>query len=309
MSSQPISGMDPAPAHETPPEADQRGSTHEVVELAQRLGCRCTLQIGGRDLELATALAQAHAGRTTGRHDVIAREEEADAARANWSASPNRDAANVRLLGGPLETALSSPLGEDAAPELVVIEHTPRFEQLFLEFLLVDRRLAPGATVVLMAAQAPSTRALVEFINLGRAYERRSPGHAATVMLRKLGRQLSAAELIPRWGNAPQSALAPDGVPVTRSADHSVRRAAFSEASVVDDLSARLRYVERLLVDAEQRAGEVVQLRGERADTLRGLAEARAARDQTEFWLIHLQQTASWRLTSPLRWVTAHLRR
>lgn len=62
------------------------------------------------------------------------------------------------------------------------------------------------------------------------------------------------------------------------------------------------------LLDAEQRAADLLRVRAQLAETELKLSNSQAALERSEHWLAHLKATSSWRYTAPLRAVKLRAR-
>jgi uncharacterized protein (DUF3084 family) len=74
------------------------------------------------------------------------------------------------------------------------------------------------------------------------------------------------------------------------------------------ELEIRVAELGACLVDAEQRAAELPSARAQLEERELELDRSEAAREEAEHWLAHLNASASWRLTAPLRRVKTRAR-
>jgi hypothetical protein len=274
----------------------------ELAAVVDEFGCSRTLQVGVGDASAVLALASAHERRGGGLHTVIA--------------APGRDGGDgieaLRQTGLPDRVEVVTAQPELALPELLrdgveidfaLIHGGAPFEQVFVESVYLDRLLVTGGVMALAGADGAAMRAVLEFIAEARAYELRSRPGAELAILRKLGQQ--------RVDHVPGAQIGhsrPDGRngagaavdPLARPGS-SASRALFLARARADELEERVAELGRALLDAEQRAGEVIQARAEVNVILDQLSVSQATHRRLEHALTSITSSPSWRITAPLR--------
>jgi hypothetical protein len=204
-----------------------------------------------------------------------------------------------------------------------------------VEFLYLDRMLVIGGIMALAGAEERAVAAVLEFVAQARAYELRSEAGSELAVLRKLGRQRTQETPYPsRWGQPgdrgerDRNLVTENGVIASGVADRA--RAAVTNGTTrkapstrelhlararEGELEARVAELGARLLDAEQRAAELLRTRariwevelelqqaqGEIAELRGQLSLSEAAHERAEHWLACVNSSVSWRLTSPLR--------
>lgn len=274
----------------------------ELVAVIDEFGCSRTLQVGLVGVSTVLAIAAAHDRRGGGSHTVIAAR-----GRDGSGAETLRRAGlpdGVEVIAARAELALPELLRDGVEIDFALIHGGAPFDQVFIEFTYLDRLLVNGGVIALAGADEAAIRAVLEYVEEARAYERRSLPGAELAILLKLGHQhvdhvpaaraggLAGADA----GNGAQATIDPLAAPGS-----SASRALFLARARVDELEERVAELGRALVDAEQRAGELVQAHAEMKIIADQLAVSEATRRRLERSLTSITSSPSWRLTAPLR--------
>jgi predicted O-methyltransferase YrrM len=307
------------------PTARGRSLEEELAAVVTEFGCSRTLETGLGRGDSALAIATVHEQRARGEHIAIDADRESD---PSWDAVARLRRAGVlhrvQLIPGSSVVALPELLRDGVEIDFALIGGPKRFEDAFVEFVFLDRMLVTGGIIAIADPEKRAMAAVLEFVSEARAYELRLEPSAGFALLRKLGQQRSQETPCPSgWGRADElngrrPGLAPGDGEFERGLANA-SRAADVDASVLAgsstrelhlarahaaQLEARAAELAKRLLDAEQRAGDLILTRARLGEmelwlqeTERKLQHAQAA----EKWLAGLQSSASWRLTAPLR--------
>jgi hypothetical protein len=311
-------GADPA----TTPLGAADSWPSELATIVADYDCRMTLATGLGRGESAVAIAAVHDRGGSGAH--IAIDPGQEAVSAGEGLNRLRAAGllhRVQFIDTAPELALPELLRRGAELDFALIQGPKAFEDVFLEFLYLDRMLNTGGIIAVNGAGESEASALLDFVARSRSYEARSPASSALAVVRKLGRSRAteppfparwrqpgehhqpyperavrglrtiAAPLDGRWpeANAPSSLVSTRELYLARARSAELETRAY-------ELGARL-------VDAELRAArELSELRNQ-------LELAESAHQRAEHWLTCIQSSPSWRLTAPLRVSKKHVRR
>jgi hypothetical protein len=308
-----------------PPRAERRpvvtGAPHapdasDPAAFIAAFDCSRTLQVGFGDVATTLAVARAHQLRGDGGHTVVAGEGEGTAV-SDVVETLRRAGllAYVEVIADSSELALPQLLRDGFETEFALIHGGKRFEELFVEFVYLDRLLVTGGIMALAGARHRAVIAVLEFITGARAYELRSSPGAELAVLRKMGRHRARHELAPHWsanGNGPLFAYG-DATEVDLKAPAalapSATRELYLERAGAQELELRVAELGTSLLDAEQRASDLSLLRDALDDAEHRLVLSEAAHERAEHWLACMKGSASWRLTAPLRAAKALLAR
>jgi hypothetical protein len=324
------------PLDGAPPVADQSDPAGLVAAFAYSR----TLQVGFDDAAVALAIAGVHERRGVGSHTIIA--APAEAADASERVEHLRRAGladRVRVIVGLAELTLPELVRDGFEADFALIGGGKRFEEVFVEFLYLDRLLVTGGVMALADGGEAAASAVLRFVAEARAYELRSLPGAHLAVLRKLGRHQAPGQPVPRWTTAAHRNG--DGTsPLTNASSASVTElpaATGSRVSALEPSAAREQFLARAraeeltrrvaelgaaLIDAEQRVGELANARLRLKETELELDAVRhrlqlarsanreleeqletsqAAHQRAEHWLARIKSSPSWRLTAPLR--------
>lgn len=293
-----------------------------LATIVAEYNCRMTLATGLGRGESAVAITTVHDRGGSGAH--IAIDPDQEPVSAGEGLNRLRAAGllhRVQFIDTAPQLALPELLRRGTELDFALIQGPKAFEDVFLEFLYLDRMLITGGIIAVNDVGESEASALLDFVARSRSYEARSPASSAMPVLRKLGQTRAPPPSFPaRWrqrGERQQpyperaardpgmispprdgrclEADAPSNPVPTRELYLARARSAALETRAYE-LGARL-------VDAELRAArELSELRTQ-------LALAQAAHERAEHWLARIQASPSWRLTAPLRSVKQHVAR
>lgn len=292
----------------------------ELAALVSEFDCSKTLETGLGGGSSALAIAAVHEQRGRGGHIAIDPYQETVFSSAGVQRL--RDAGllhRVQLIASSSELALPKLLRDGVETDFALIQGGQRFEDMFMEFLYLDHLLVNEGLMAFAEAGQPAVAAVLEFVAQTRAYERWSPAGSELVVLRKLGRQPPQLTPFPSgWGRKEHpeddaNQRSENGLGPRHAADgqhpalvHGTKLPSSSRElhlawARASELEVRVAELGACLLDAEQRAAELLRARAR-------LRELELQFAQAEHWLLEAKSSASWRLTAPLRFVKRRTR-
>jgi hypothetical protein len=293
-----------------------------LASIVSEYNCRMTLATGLGRGESAVAIATVHDRAGSGAHIAIDPDQEPVSAGEGLSrlrAAGLLD--RVQFIDTAPELALPELLRRDTELDFALIQGPKAFEDVFLEFLYLDRMLITGGIVAVSGMGESEASALLDFVARSRSYEARSPASSALPVLRKLGQTRAPPPSFPARWRQPGERLQPyperaardpgtisppvngRGLEADAPSSPVPTRELYLARARSAALETRAYELGARLVDAELRAArELSELRTQ-------LALAEAAHQRAEHWLARIQASPSWRLTAPLRSVKQHAAR
>jgi hypothetical protein len=292
--------------HATTPSALHDSAQRELIIIVTEHGCSRTLATGLGRGESAAAIVGVHERRNDGLHIVIDPDQETVFAGDGLSRLRAEGLlSRVQFIDTAPRLALPELMRRGTELDFALIQGSKGFEDVFMEFLYLDRMLVTGGFVVVSGAGEDEVSALLGFVAHARCYEPRSPPGSELPVLRKLGHQHARETPFPsHWRRPgghrpPYPEPSPAGGATLRSA---ATRELYLARAGAAELERRVHELGARLVDAELRAArDMSELHGK-------LALATAAHQQAEHWLASVNSSASWRLSAPLRWLTGLVR-
>jgi hypothetical protein len=302
--------------HRATPSALHDSAQSELITIVTEHGCCRTLATGLGRGESAAAIVGVHERRNDGLHIVIDPDQETVFAGDGLSRLRAEGLlSRVQFIDTAPALALPELVRRGTELDFALIQGPKGFEDVFVEFLYLDRMLVTGGFVAVSGAGEDEVSALLEFVAHARCYEPRSSTGSALPVLRKLGHHNARETPFPsRWRRRDE----PDESypePAVRSLDAatSTGQAASTEVgATLEPATARELHLARVrAAQLETRAHQLgarlldaeLETARETSELRRQIELAEAAHRCAEHWLASITSSPSWRLTAPLRLV------